>query len=403
MEGKRKRPFLEDIEDDDKSNKQKKVRFPKGKKVKSVDERVDRGKAEEDGPSDLKDPRLAAKERAMLRSLITDEGFSGDINDASAAEVAYEENENFVEDGIQIEPFNLEKEREEGYFDADGNFVEYINENEIKDAWLDSVQVHERYVGKTSVASINEDDEKDDGRDLSSEEIGMMKSRIANLLEPGETVLQALRRLKGRSNKSKEKMSTETQLLFDQLTEDANKLLDHGEYNVYHDKQEVFKREAEGYERLAIARGKVAAISEGLEDSGNGMEKGLSSGVTGLGAASSAPSDGDVGPSIPSVSTAEISGCDGDAFDMFGDDEDNATAIASQPSSDGLNAISGAGSLQNDYVYDETSGYYYSSSLGYYYDPSTGLFCQATSGQWYSFNEETGTYSEIQEVASNAN
>jgi len=157
----------------------------------------------------------------------------------------------------------------------------------------------------------------------------------------------------------------------------------------------------EGYERLAIARGKVAAISEGLEDSGNGMEKGLSSGVTGLGAASSAPSDGDVGPSIPSVSTAEISGCDGDAFDMFGDDEDNATAIASQPSSDGLNAISGgkllwlatmiveilgwnsnslvscadevvmhpvlglmfliacyaAGSLQNDYVYDETSGY----------------------------------------------
>ncbi|KAJ7002762.1 SUPPRESSOR OF ABI3-5-like [Populus alba x Populus x berolinensis] len=383
--------------------RQKKVRFPKGKKVKSVDERVDRGKAEEEGPSDLKDPRLAAKERAMLRNLITDEGFSGHINDASAAEVAYEENENFVEDGIQIEPFNLEREREEGYFDAEGNFVEYINENEIKDAWLDSVQVHERYVGKTSVASINEDDEKDDGRDLSSEEIGMMKSRIANLLEPGETVLQALRRLKGRSNKSKEKMSTETQLLFDQLTEDANKLLDHGEYNVYHDKQEVFKREAEGYERLALARGKVAAISEGLENSGNGMEKGLSSGVTGLGTASSAPSDVDVGPSIPSVSTAEISGCDGDAFDMFGDDEDNATAIASQQSSDGLNAISGAGSLQNDYVYDETSGYYYSSSLGYYYDPSTGLYCQATSGQWYSFNEETGTYNEIQEVASNAN
>ena len=55
-----------------------------------MDERVDRGKAEEEGPSDLKDPRLAAKERAMLRNLITDEGFSGHINDASAAEVAYE-------------------------------------------------------------------------------------------------------------------------------------------------------------------------------------------------------------------------------------------------------------------------------------------------------------------------
>ncbi|KAJ6706545.1 PROTEIN LIN1 [Salix purpurea] len=152
-------------------------------------------------------------------------------------------------------------------------------------------------------------------------------------------------------------MSTETQLLFDQLTEDANKLLDHGEYNVYHDKREVFKREAEGYERLALARGKVASISEGLEGSGYGMEKGLSSSLTSPGTASSALSDVNVGPPIPGVSTAEIPSHDGDAFDMFGDDEDNGTAIAGQSSSNGLNAISGAESLQNDYVYDETSGY----------------------------------------------
>ena len=44
----------------------------------------------------------------------------------------WQDNENFVEDGIQIEPFNLDKEREEGYFDADGNFVEYVNDKEIK-------------------------------------------------------------------------------------------------------------------------------------------------------------------------------------------------------------------------------------------------------------------------------
>lgn len=36
------------------------------------------------------------------------------------------------DDGIQIEPFNLRQEREEGYFDANGNFVEYAKENEIK-------------------------------------------------------------------------------------------------------------------------------------------------------------------------------------------------------------------------------------------------------------------------------
>ena len=37
-----------------------------------------------------------------------------------------------MDDGIQIEPFNLDKERDEGYFDAGENFVEYVNENEIK-------------------------------------------------------------------------------------------------------------------------------------------------------------------------------------------------------------------------------------------------------------------------------
>lgn len=44
----------------------------------------------------------------------------------------WQDNETFVDDGIQIEPFNLSKEREEGYFDAAGNYVEYINENDIK-------------------------------------------------------------------------------------------------------------------------------------------------------------------------------------------------------------------------------------------------------------------------------
>ena len=43
-----------------------------------------------------------------------------------------QDNENFVDDGIQIEPFNLDKEREEGYFDAGGNFVEFVNDNEFK-------------------------------------------------------------------------------------------------------------------------------------------------------------------------------------------------------------------------------------------------------------------------------
>ncbi|KOM54531.1 hypothetical protein LR48_Vigan10g042300 [Vigna angularis] len=52
-----------------------------------------------------------------------------------------------------------------------------------------------------------------------------MKRRISNVLEPGETVLQALRRLKGNSDR-KAKMSDETKVVFDQLTEDAMKLME---------------------------------------------------------------------------------------------------------------------------------------------------------------------------------
>lgn len=44
----------------------------------------------------------------------------------------WQDNVNFEDDGIQIEPFNLKQEREEGYFDANGNFVEYTRQNEIK-------------------------------------------------------------------------------------------------------------------------------------------------------------------------------------------------------------------------------------------------------------------------------
>ncbi|XP_052731442.1 zinc finger protein ZOP1 isoform X3 [Vigna angularis] len=73
---------------------------------------------------------------------------------------------------------------------------------------------------------------------------------------------------------------------------------------------------------------------------------------------------------------------------MFADEDDNSKPstdennTVSQSSSDAINSGTEGGALQNDYVYDESSGYYYSSSLGYYYDPNTGLYCSAASGQW---------------------
>ncbi|CAK9164294.1 unnamed protein product [Ilex paraguariensis] len=392
-----KRPLVED-DDSDKPPAQKRIRYPKGKKVKEGNSVVDLRQNPQDVPSGWRDPRLAAKERAMQRNRITAELLSeenrGMIHDISQAEEHYEETlwalassteqflkmpsairwsgtcdgEIFVQDGVQVEPFNLTKEREEGYFDADGNYVEYLNDNDIKDAWLDNVDVDTKFAERSSTVTNDEDGTPD----LSSEQIGKMKRRIADVLEPGETVLQALRRLKGTTNSRKEKMSPETKLLFDQLTEDAMKLM-----------------ENEGYERLAQARGQGTSTSAGQENLDytvsqdfvpNGKDTESVSSVTA------------VGPSNLNVST---DASNDDALDMFAEDDENATA---NPSFDG-SAFPG-GNLQNDYVYDESSGYYYSSSLGYYYDPSSGLYCCAASGQWYSYNEETGAYDEIQEAAS---
>ncbi|XP_068652950.1 uncharacterized protein [Aristolochia californica] len=358
-----KRP-LSDDEEATKAPTQKRARFPKGKKQKKEDE-VSVEATEEGGVPKLADPHVAAKERAIRRSKMTEELLveksKDSTGDISSAEVTYEVWGNFEDDGMLMEPFNLEQEREEGYFDAAGNFVEYVVEKEAKDAWLDSLDTDPRIAGR-NVNQINE--VQKEVEELSSQDIGRIKRRIADLLQPGETVLQALRRLKGSSNGKKEKMSEETKRMFDQLTEDSVKLMENGEYNVYSDEQEVFEREAEGYEHLARAK------------------EGPSSPV----------SDLPPGPAPLNLQAAhDSSHAIGDSYDMFGDDDENL------PSDHSKNESAATGEDQEtDYVYDESSGYYYSSSMGYYFDPTSGLYGSAASGKWYSFNEETGGYDEIQ-------
>ncbi|KAK2442768.1 CD2 antigen cytoplasmic tail-binding protein [Trifolium repens] len=239
-----KRPLQEDDNNSTNNPPAKRLRFPKGKKGKPVDVIGEKVIIVEENVNDLSNPVVAAKERMKRRNQIAPELLSEEIsNNISAAEVKYKANKNFVEDGIHIEPFNLDIEREEGYFDASGNFIEYLRDNEIKDAWLDSVEIDPRYAGLSS-ASIKDDEEV---QELSSKDVEIMKRRIANVLESEETILQCLRRLKGNGNK-KAKMSGETKIVFDQLTEDAMKLMENGEYDVYHEKKHVFEQEAERYE-----------------------------------------------------------------------------------------------------------------------------------------------------------
>ncbi|XP_020531039.1 uncharacterized protein LOC18423823 [Amborella trichopoda] len=497
MEGpsnlKRPRPPEEfsDSHKEDNRPRERKVRFPKGKKVKRTDGTSLVKDESGENVIGLTDPRFAAKERANRRNqieaeLLSDEN-TGILDDIAGAEEEYEDDGEFEEDGVQIEPFNLKLEREEGYFDSEGNYVEYRNENDIKDAWLDNIDVDGQYARKKIPQETKEVEEV---KSFSSAEIAKIKRRIANLLRPGEThykgderkqsiesktkttssyalhkreerilwicwhklgslvlirtmgsnssyllllslkfVLQALRRLKGTSDTTTKrgKMSADVKAVFDQLTEDSVKLMDNGDYNVYHDKRETFEREAEGYERLGSARegssandriGSVDALeTDGILSTGDEL---------GVGSAVSASAPEDAGMPTTQVASKD----DGDTFDMFGDDDE--TNARTNPTANDVNSTSGStpgesltgtenplvsynleqnGSPvsevgegpETDYVYDESSGYYYSSSLGYYYDPVSQLFCSAATGRWYSYNGQSGAYDEIPDSESAPN
>lgn len=58
----------------------------------------------------------------------------------------------------------------------------------LQDAWLDSLEVDPKYAGKVPNVTTNDND----APELSSSDIGKIKRRIADILEPGETVVLIL-------------------------------------------------------------------------------------------------------------------------------------------------------------------------------------------------------------------
>ncbi|PUZ52567.1 hypothetical protein GQ55_6G281200 [Panicum hallii var. hallii] len=406
--------------DDDDAGQERKPRFPKGKKAKH------RAAGAEGGPSasaavdidSMLNPELAAERRARQRhgQLRDGDDAKGGAADIKGFEVHYNDGVNFVDDGIRIEPFNLEREREEGYFDENGNFVEYARGNEIKDAWLDSVEVDPTFAAKVQKKGKEKVEEFED---LSSDEIGRIKRQIANVLEPGETIMQALKRLKGTSTDKRGKMSEGTKRIFDELTEAAMKLMENGDYNVYSDDRETFEREAVGYERLARARLGLPEVEDASTDTKDNrapssiLEVNQPSSILEMNQPSSIL-EMDLGASTANISTATAAFNDDDNnLDMFGDDDKDDVKRSSDvntvgsgpnpgPVPQGTLGTSGVekadnGSVDSDYVYDPSSGYYYSSSTGYYYDPNSGFYGSASTGTWYSYDEQTGAYKEIQD------
>ncbi|VDL57024.1 unnamed protein product [Hymenolepis diminuta] len=117
-----------------------------------------------------------------------------------------QEPETIGHDGdIVITPFNMREELEEdGHFDASGTFI-FKKTNEAGDNWLEDidwseVRRHEEQsdkIGDTarSTPAVNAVAEEEALPEATTEQQTDLYQQIASFLQPGETVLRALRRL----------------------------------------------------------------------------------------------------------------------------------------------------------------------------------------------------------------
>ncbi|GBG80949.1 hypothetical protein CBR_g31506 [Chara braunii] len=451
-----KHPLIELDPDEQEKEKEKvgmkKPLFPKGKKLKAKQDVMDAFE-EELGPIKLSDPRLAAKQRALSRKEKEANIDSRDVAGPGALAVGEEEfegDEGVDDEGTVFEPFNLRQERKEGFFDDAGNYVEYRWEAEAKDAWLETAEVDTKYAEKAAAkaAAYAKMEEESEG-ELSTAELAGIKRRISDALQPGESVLDALRRLGGgpRSQGAgrgrgggqvgrghgADRMSPANKVLFDQLTEDAMKLLQNGELGVYSDHKETFQREAEGYEALQRIRagGKteqgnnVAIRSSGTEielaktettRSQTNDDRSADAHAKDVNDRGAKTAEATVSPSAANPSMDMFADSDDEAEQATGvgnkNDDDATTSSAKGgvvdekapgPESLGTSESSvdgrrGGGAFPEDgsgYVYDESTGYYYNAELGYYYDAKTGLYGSSILGTWYHYDETTQNYVEV--------
>eukprot|EP00968_Pinguiococcus_pyrenoidosus_P007064 scaffold464_cov244-Pinguiococcus_pyrenoidosus.AAC.11 len=125
--------------------------------------------------------------------------------------------------GETMTAFNLREEREDGYFDENGNFV-WKEEAEEQDAWVASLteSAMEQAVGE---ASRRRKRPRDESPVLGDEEA---LERLRRQLEPGETVKTALRRL-GEAKQA----DPAAKKRFDEAVECSNALLSSGYLEVY--------------------------------------------------------------------------------------------------------------------------------------------------------------------------
>ncbi|XP_059479328.1 CD2 antigen cytoplasmic tail-binding protein 2 homolog [Neocloeon triangulifer] len=153
---------------------------------------------------------------------------------------------------VQITPFNMKEELEEGHFDTEGHYHFKKESREERDVWLDNIDwIKVRRTAPEEGVLKEAESSSDDEEVKQFDKVGGYRSILSHL-KPGESVAKALRRLGGgqsltASQKLKMKKlgqsvesSSEDKADFLTLTELANNMLNAtGNMNVY---QETFEQ-----------------------------------------------------------------------------------------------------------------------------------------------------------------
>lgn len=166
---------------------------------------------------------------------------------------------------LQITPFNMKEELEEGHFDSEGHF-QWTKEKQIKDNWLDNLdwvkikhQANAKEGQSTSDAAaagtsgLGDSSSEDEGEtSLKNFDIIAAYRRILEVMKPGETISRTLRRLGQatakissieRFRRKKAGIVDESAAVVTELTELCNNILTKmGNMDVYEETYEEINR-----------------------------------------------------------------------------------------------------------------------------------------------------------------
>lgn len=336
---------------------------------------------------------------------------------------------------IELTAFNLKEERETGYFDADGHYVERKDEDEdATDAWLQSTEANmadekTRQAHKKMVAAMKKADADEP---MSESRIAELKGQAAEFMLEGESVTRALQRLGGGSKKpvlksknKKKKGEEEEQAAvnpanvekFNKLTEIIDSLLEAGEMDVYRETKHIFERQAAMYKKSTFLDKKGES-----DDDGGGMfaddsdeEEAKEEPVAkrqAMEAAMAGPSSA-AAASAPTAQAApsEAAAPESDTTDygswpvkelqrfLREHGQDPSGAVEKSDLVERVRGVAAAGPARTavpaGYLFHAESGYYWGAADSMYFHAESGKYYNPLNGAWCSWDAATGKFMPV--------